>query len=138
MKKLLLFVSCLFMLSLFWACSDDAEKSKLYHDWVLVSYGNETNEVLKEAEGYIYTITFKSDGSFTGQAYGNKYFGDYKCKGNKIEINLHLIEQAYYVGTDQDYFYINNIEKASSSAVTDKELRLYYSADQYFKFRKNE
>ena len=36
------------------ACSsnDDNVNSALCKTWLLVSYGNESNEVLKEAEGY--------------------------------------------------------------------------------------
>ena len=39
------------------SCSsdDDEVNPLLLNEWVLVSYGNEPNEVLKEAKGYFYS-----------------------------------------------------------------------------------
>ena len=35
-------------------------------------------EVLKEAKGYYYLITFHSDGTYSGKAYGNEMVGTYE------------------------------------------------------------
>ena len=60
MKKVLLLTSTLLLLlagAMFVvSCSDDDEVDPLLlNEWVLVSYGNEPNEVLKEAKGYFYS-----------------------------------------------------------------------------------
>jgi hypothetical protein len=81
---------------------DDNMKSSLCNSWMLVSYGNESNEVLKEAEGYYYLITFNPDETYSGNAYGNDMGGRYKCKGNKIQIYLGDITLNYLEGADPD------------------------------------
>ena len=70
------------------SCSsdDDEVNPLLLNEWVLVSYGNEPNEVLKEAKGYFYSITFHSDGTYSGRAYGNEMGGNYVYNGNGIKI----------------------------------------------------
>lgn len=59
MKKYFFFVLCTMLAGLLMTgcSSDDEDSASLYNTWVLVSYGNESNEVLKEANGYSYVIT---------------------------------------------------------------------------------
>jgi hypothetical protein len=102
---------------------------------VLVSYGNETNEVKKESEGYFYLITFHPDGRYSGQAYGNEMFGEYQCVGNEMTLSWPEMTQVYYEWADPDEFFLAHLHDVSSYRVVNKELRLYYSEDQYFKFR---
>ena len=151
MKKVFLLMGVLLSLGLFYACSntDDiannsdgniegdgvSKTMSLCNTWVLVSYGNESNEVLKESKGYYYQITFHPDGTYSGLAYGNEMGGNYKCKGKEIQINLGDITQKDVVGSDSDQFYLEHLSDVSTYAVSDTELRLYYSKDQYFKFR---
>ena len=93
MRKVLFILGVLLTLGIFCACSNsddttdiiegpiiDNQKSPLtlYNQWGLVSYGNESNEVLKEAKGYYYLITFHSDGTYLGKAYGNEMVGTYE------------------------------------------------------------
>ena len=76
----------------------------LYNSWVLVSYGNETNEVKKESEGYYYLVTFHTDGRYSGQAYGNEMFGEYQCVGNEMTLSWPEMTQVYYEWADPDEF----------------------------------
>ena len=149
MKKVFLFMLLMLSLGMFSACSDTDDianssdgnvgegvsKTALCNTWVLVSYGNESNEVLKEAKGYTYLLTFHSDGTYSGLAYGNEMGGKYKCNGKEIQITNPDITQVYYVGSDPDQFYLEHLSDVSTHTVSDTELRLYYSKDQYFKFR---
>ena len=142
MKKVLLLTSTLLLLlasAMFVAsCSDDDEVDPLLlNEWVLVSYGNESNEVLKEAKGYYYIMTFHSDGTYSGNIYGNKMGGEYSCNGNRITISNPKRTLAQMEGTDPDYFFLKHIDDVYSYKVTNTELRLYYSDNQYFKFRIN-
>ena len=142
MKKVLLLTSTLLLLlagALFVvSCSDDDEVDPLLlNEWVLVSYGNESNEVLKEAKGYYYIMTFHSDGTYSGNIYGNKMGGEYSCNGNRITISNPKRTLAQMEGTDPDYFFLSHIDDVYSYKVTNTELRLYYSDNQYFKFRIN-
>ena len=102
MKKYLLFVSFLFVLTLLGACDNDENQADvtLLNTWVLVSYGNESKEVLKEVEGYYYILTFNPNNTYSGWAYMNEIGGEYKCRGNKIEISYPDITKVYYEGTD--------------------------------------
>ncbi len=142
MKKVLLLTSTLLLLlagAMFVAsCSDDDEVDPLLlNEWVLVSYGNESNEVLKEAKGYYYIMTFHSDGTYSGNIYGNKMGGEYSCNGNRITISNPKRTLAQMEGTDPDYFFLKHIDDVYSYKVTNTELRLYYSDNQFFKFRIN-
>ena len=138
------------MLGIFCACSNsddttdiiegpiiDNQKSPLtlYNQWGLVSYGNESNEVLKEAKGYYYLITFHSDGTYSGKAYGNEMVGTYECIGNHFKFIDGNITQLDVVGADPDKFFLEHLFDVCTYKITDTELRLYYSKDQYFKFR---
>ena len=109
--------------------------SALCEAWVLVSYGNESNEVLKEAEGHYYEITFCSDGTLSGLAYYNEIVGRYWCEGNKITIDHFGMTKRYHEGSDPDEFFKEHLSDVSTYSVTNTELRLYYSKDEYFKFR---
>ena len=111
MKKVFLFMLLMLSLGMFSACSDTDDianssdgnvgegvsKTALCNTWVLVSYGNESNEVLKEAKGYTYLLTFHSDGTYSGLAYGNEMGGKYKCngKGDKATDNQLVCEKHY-------------------------------------------
>lgn len=136
MKKVLVMMSMLLSLGLFFACSsDDDSFTTLYNNWVLVSYVNETGEVLKEAKGYYYLITFHPDGTYSGKAYGNEMGGKYKLNGKKIQINPGDITKMAVEGSDPDRFFLEHLADVYTYALTDTELWLYYSKDQYFKFR---
>ena len=137
MKKVLFILGVLLSLGLFCGCSnsDDTTDSVLYNQWVLVSYGNESNEVLKEANGYYYMITFHRDGTYSGIAYGNKMEGTYKCIWDSFKFIDGIITQLYVEGADPDRFFLKHLYDIYTYKITDTELRLYYSEDQYFKFR---
>ena len=140
------------MFNLFYACSSsdeinsseeapnnvsDPDVISLYNTWVLVSYGNEADEVLKEAKGYYYLITFHPDGTYSGKAYGNEMWGEYALNSKRIQINraTAFITQMQLVGADPDRFFLEHLADVYTYALTDTELWLYYSKDQYFKFR---
>ena len=150
MKKVFVFLNMLLSLGMFSACSSDDSlngnvegqegnfnepTTTFYNQWVLVSYGNESNEALKEAEGYYYLITFHPDGTYSGKAYGNEMGGEYKLNGKEIHINRADITQVSWVGSDPDQFFLEHLTDVYTYTITDVELRLYYSKDQYFKFR---
>ena len=75
MKKVFLFMLLMLSLGMFSACSDTDDianssdgnvgegvsKTALCNTWVLVSYGNESNEVLKEAKGLFFPLTSTAD-----------------------------------------------------------------------------
>ena len=141
MKEKLIYL-CFFLTvtTMLTACSsnDEGVNPLLINEWVLVSYGNESNEVIKEANGYFYYITFHTDGTYSGMVYGgNKMWGEYKCNDQGIEISPPFTTQMHYIGSDPDEFFIENLPKVYTYAVSTKELRLYYSDNQYFKFRIN-
>lgn len=137
MKKYLFILMSVLSLGLFSACSCDDESTPtlLYNQWVLVSYVNETGEVLKEAKGYYYLITFHPDGTYSGQAYGNKMGGNYKCKGKEILIDPGDITKFDFEGSDTDNFFLEHLADVYMYTITDTELKLFYSKNQYFKFR---
>ena len=145
-KRLFIYLALLLMLVLGavgCSSSDDEEVEKKEYEypsalckaWVLVSYGNESNEVLKESEGHYYEITFCSDGTLTGLAYYNEIVGRYRCEGNKITIDHFGMTKRYHEGSDPDEFFKEHLSDVSTYSVTNTELRLYYSKDEYFKFR---
>ena len=43
--------------------------------------------------------------------------------------------QVYYEWADPDEFFIDHLSDVSSYIIVNNELRLYYSEDQYFRFR---
>jgi heat shock protein HslJ len=100
-----------------------------------VSYGNESNENIKEANGYYYLISFHTDGTYSGQISCNTMGGEYSHKGNEIKITHPLKTQLGCEGEDPDKFFQGHLSDVYSYKVIDTELRLYYSKDQYFKFR---
>ena len=109
--------------------------SLLYNTWVLVSYGDESNEVLKEGKGYYYQITFRPDGTYSGKAYGNDMWGEFSLMASGIKISHPGITKVDWEGSDPDQFFLQHLSDVSTYSITDTELRLYYSKDQYFKFR---
>ena len=107
----------------------------LFKTWMLVSYGNESNEVQKESKGYYYMISFNPDGTYVGNIYGNKMWGEYKFTDSQITINHPCTTKVFYEGSDSDEFFLEHISDVHTYAVSGTELRLYYSEKQYFKFR---
>lgn len=116
-------------------CSSDDQDPGLCNTWILVSYGNESNEVLKEAKGYFYKVTFNPGGTYSGIAYGNEMEGDYSRFGHTINISHPCRTKIYVVGSDPDYFFFDHLHDVSTYKISASELRLYYSEDEYFKFR---
>ena len=113
LKRVLFVMGMLFSLGLFSACSSDDDETTstlLYNQWGLVSYVNETGEVQKEAKGYYYQVTFNSDGTYSGLAYGNKMSGRYACVGNRIEIIEGNITQMDVEGADPETVRLRNID----------------------------
>ena len=139
MRKVLFGLGMMLSLGMFSACSSDDETApilyNLYNQWVLVSYINETDEVLKEAKGYYYEITFKHDGTYFGKAYGNEMWGEYKCSGNEIQISHPYMTKIDMEGADQDDFFQEHLNDVYLYQLSGKELRLYFSEDKYFKFK---
>ena len=135
MKKFLVLFNVLAAISCLSGCSKDDDDFSLCNTWILVSYGNESNEVLKEAKGYYYLITFHPDGTYSGQAYGNKMGGKYACIGHMIRIIDGDITQKYVEGSDPDRFFLEHWRDVYVYKISASELRLYYSDDQYYKFR---
>ena len=128
----------LFMCLAMNGCSSNDENSiSLLQNktWILVSYGNESNENIKEANGYYYLIYFHTDGTYSGQISCNTMGGEYSHKGNEIKITHPLMTQLGCEGEDPDKFFQSHLSDVYSYKVTDMELRLYYSKDQFFKFR---
>ena len=138
MKKYFFFVLCTMLAGLLMTgCSSDRDEdsASLYNTWVLVSYGDESNEVLKEEKGYYYQITFRPDGTYSGKAYGNDMWGEFSLMASGIKISHPGITKVDWEGSDPDQFFLQHLSDVSTSSITDTELRLYYSKDQYFKFR---
>lgn len=137
MKKYFFILMCFLLMIISAGCSHDDEISptSLHNQWGLVSYVNATGEVQKEAKGYNYQVTFNSDGTYSGLAYGNKISGKYTCVGNRFEITDGNITQMDVEGADPDKFFLEYWSKVYTYTITDSELRLYYSEGQYFKFR---
>jgi len=137
MKKYFFFVLCTMLAGLLMTgcSSDDEDSASLYNTWVLVSYGNESNEVLKEVKGYYYQITFRPDGTYSGKAYGNDMWGEFSLMASGIQISHPGITKVDWEGSDPDKFFLQHLSDVSTYSITDTELRLYYSKDQYFKFR---
>ena len=52
MKNKLFMMMCCLLMIISAGCGNDDDNSSLYNTWILASYGNESNEVLKEAKGY--------------------------------------------------------------------------------------
>ena len=138
-KKSLLWISALLLMLAGCSSSDDNDtnnESTLYKKtWKLVSYGNESNAILKEANGFEYIIVFLPDGTYTGWAYGNKMGGKYNCTGHQISLSHPIMTMLDYESSDPDEFYLTHLCDVSTYAINDRELRLYYSKDEYFKFR---
>ena len=151
-KNLLLMMGAAMMLAIgISSCSSDNDTSEnsdisniespsmlsslLYNTWVLVSYGDESNEVLKEEKGYYYQITFRPDGTYSGKAYGNDMWGEFSLMASGIKISHPEITKVDWEGSDPDKFFLQHLSDVSTYSITDMELRLYYSKDQYFKFR---
>ena len=128
-------MTCFLLMIISAGCSKDDDDSSLYNTWILVSYVNATGEVQKEAKGYNYQVTFNSDGTYSGLAYGNKMSGKYTCVGNRFEITDGNITQMDVEGSDPDMFFLEHWHEVYSYKISASELRLYYSEDQYFKFR---
>jgi hypothetical protein len=63
--------------------------------------------------------------------------GKYKLNGKKIQINPGDITKIAVEGSDPDRFFLEHLADVYTYTITDMELRLYYSKDQYFKFRIN-
>ena len=135
MKNILFMMTCFLLMIISAGCSKDDDDSSLYNTWILVSYVNATGEVQKEAKGYNYQVTFNSDGTYSGLAYGNKISGRYACVGNRFEITDGNITQMDVEGADPDKFFLEYWSKVYTYTITDSELRLYYSEGQYFKFK---
>ena len=135
MKKYLYILMSAMLITISAGCSNDEEVQSLSNTWILVSYVNETGEVQKEAKGYNYQVTFNSDGTYSGFAYGNKMSGRYACVGNRIEIIDGNITQMDVEDADPDKFFLEHWSNAYTYTITDSELRLYYSEGQHFKFR---
>ncbi|MBQ9230038.1 MAG: META domain-containing protein [Prevotella sp.] len=137
MKKVFLFLSLLLSLGMLCACSNDGVSSSLYNTWILESYGNGLNDVPKESKGYIYLLTFYPNGTYSGLAYGNEVGGEYTCKGKMIEIHPGYMTQVAFEGADPDKFFLEHLPDVYYFTITDTELKLFYSKDQYFKFKIN-
>lgn len=143
LKRWILMLKCISIIIAVSACSsDDDLKNResqdcydLYKTWVLVSYGDNTVEIMKESEGYLYQICFHPDGTYSGYAYGNEMLGEYKSNGNNITISRPCMTKVNYDDADPDEFFMNNIQKVYTFNVTETELRLYYSGHSSFKFR---
>lgn len=55
--------------------------------------------------------------------------------GKEIRINRVNITKFKWEGSDPDQFFLEHLTDVYTYTITDVELRLYYSKDQYFKFR---
>lgn len=130
------FFPLLFSAVFLFSCSSDESSSLINNQWVLISYGNESGEVLKEANGYFYMITFNPDGTYSGKAYGNKLDGKYGCTGNTVKIIDYNITLVSVEGADNDAFFIENLCDDYLYTIINDELKLVSSKGFYFKFRK--
>ena len=135
MKNYLFILTSALLIVLSAGCSSEDQDSNLYNSWILVSYGSESNEVLKEAKGYFYQITFNPDGTYSGIAYGNEMGGQYKRTGNTIIIFDGDITTVEVIGSDPDRFFLKHLHDVSTYKISASELKLYYSKDEFFKFR---
>ena len=135
MKKILFGFIGVLLVIISAGCSSDDLNVSLNKEWIMVSYVNETGEVLKEAKGYYYTLTFNPDGTYSGLAYGNKLGGKYECKGNTIKIFDSYITQKDVEGSDPDKFFLDRLHDVYLYTKSDSELKLYFAKDQFFKFR---
>ena len=135
-KELLIVLGVLIASTCFMNCdNEDSVDPSLCKNWVLVSYTNETGEILKEAKGYSYHITFSMDGTYSGFAYGNDMWGEFSTNGNSIHISSPIMTKMLVVGSDPDMFFQEHLSDAYAYSITNEELRIYYLDNYYFKFR---
>ena len=78
---------------------------------------------------------FNPDSIYSGNIYGNEMWGKYTCNGHRITISPPWTTLVDCEGSDPDEFFRNHIDDVYSYVVTNTELRLYYSDNEYFKFR---
>lgn len=135
MKELLIALGVLIASTCFMSCDEDSDEPSLCNSWMLVSYTNETGEILKEAKGYAYHITFSTDGSYSGRIYGNQMFGEYRTNGKSIHISSPTVTKMLVEGCDTDMFFREHLRDAYAYSITNEELRIYYLDNYYFKFR---
>jgi hypothetical protein len=62
-------------------------------------------------------------------------WGEFSLMASGIKISHPGITKVDWEGSDPDQFFLQHLSDVSTSSITDTELRLYYSKDQYFKFR---
>lgn len=74
MKYLIVFIQIL-LLSVFCSCSSNKKNI------------HERNFELRDMFGHKATVTFKDDGTFNGFAGVNRFFGNYKLSGDRINFN---------------------------------------------------
>ena len=139
MRKLCIILPFVLIAGMLCACSsdenEDSDDLSLCNSWILVSYTNETGEILKEAKGYSYHITFSMDGTYSGFAYGNDMWGEFSTNGNSIHISSPIMTKMLVVGSDPDMFFQEHLSDAYAYSITNEELRIYYLDNYYFKFR---
>ena len=123
------------------ACSNDenpvdnpeanAISNKLYGEWLLQGYGSDSN-FTDVVHGH---LILKEDGTFEGGIV-NELFGTYTFNSNGEFTITECVSTMMYSDNHDYNFMEEQITgcKIKSFTLLDKELRLYYSSDEYLKF----
>lgn len=142
MKKGLIFWMCAVLLLVvgMTGCDNDDNpvdhpvNVNLYGEWMLQGYGSDSN-FTDAVHGH---LILKEDSTFEGGIV-NELFGTYTFNSNgEFTITECWGTMMYSVNHDYNFMEEQITEcKIKSFRLLDKELRLYYSSDEYLKFLKN-
>ncbi|GHV36450.1 hypothetical protein FACS1894180_0580 [Bacteroidia bacterium] len=135
MKTILKIVTILLILAGSFSCNKDDNILLLKGTkWKLISFVNNAETIAPDPNGQNnFWIKFLPDSTMTGisstnQMYGNFQIGD----NNEIQITIHTITEINELGNG--ILFVDNLSRVSSFTVTESELKLYYSENEYLLF----
>jgi heat shock protein HslJ len=150
----LVFCFCLCLCLCLSGCSDalslgkdkdyKADQKELCQSWQLIGYGTETDfhtiaeeyRTTSETYGSRFFLVFSANGTFTGRESVNRIFGDYTCRGAQIKIENLVSTEIYDAkGAEESEAFLRRLMTATSYGIKDtRQLRLYYTADEFLYF----
>ena len=116
---------------------DSSESVMLFQRWVLDGYGSDgdVKEVEQNADEYDYYITLTADNTMKGKSRCNIIYGTFSCDGLSFKFTS-------FGGTKMGCFvepamsFYDNLPNVSRYVIDkDARLRLYYSDNEFFRFR---
>ncbi len=148
MKKAILF---LIIFASLLGCSsekDDTQNNKLFGNWKLEAFVNETNETILTADDFENSneinIDFKENNKFEGYTGINDFLGNYFMKTKELlifnDVNLSFVSENDWGNLFFDSLYLNyNVTTSNyenNIKLSDNILKLYYSENEYMRFEK--